>query len=359
MRDLTRHRRAVAVSSPLRRGRGHALAGALLAIAVSAAACGPAPSLLPSASSAAATAAATTLVPTDTRSPTGTPGQTGRAELPLQVSTLSLHLPVAVSRAVAFPDGESLLVAGGLTPSGTSATVVRIDLSAGQVTTDGRLASAVHDAGGALLAGTPMVFGGGNVVPEATVQRFRAGQGAVVGQLPRARADLVAVAIGAATLVVGGGTPARLDRAVLSTTDGSHFETVATLMVGARYAAAAAVGGMIIAAGGTDGAHDLADIQLVDPATGSVRMLGRLPHGLSHAMAIVIAGRILIAGGRSGGVAQDAIWEVDPVSGAVSLAGRLPQAVSDAAVVTVGDVGYLIGGERSAIVTSIVSISFG
>lgn len=306
-----------------------------------------------------ATAATTTPIPTDVPSPVGTPGQTGSATLTVQVSSLALHLPVAVSRAVAFADGDALLVAGGLTPSGTTATVLRIDLPGGRVTTDGHLANAVHDAGGALVGGVPMVFGGGNVVPEATVQRFSAGHGAIVGQLPHARADLVAVVIDGTTLVVGGGTPSRLDRAVLATTDGIHFRTVATLIDGARYPAAAAVDGMIIVAGGTDGAHDLTDIQVVDPATGTVRILGELPHGLSHAMALVIAGRLLIAGGRSGGVAQDAIWEVDPVSGAVSLAGRLPQAVSDAAVVAIGDVGYLIGGERAAIVTSIVSISLG
>jgi hypothetical protein len=91
--------------------------------------------------------------------------------------------------------------------------------------------------------------------------------------------------------------------------------------------------------------------------TATVRIIGQLPQGLSHASAFVLAGRLLVAGGRSAGVTQDTIWEVDPVSGRVTEAGRLPRAVSDAAVAVVGGVGYLIGGERSAIVTSIISIT--
>ncbi len=273
------------------------------------------------------------------------------------VSTLSLDLHVAVSRAVAFTDGGSLLLAGGLTPAGTTSSVVLIDLTHGTVTSAGDLARAVHDAGGALVGGAPVVFGGGNVVPESVVQRFDGGHGAVIGQLPRARADLVAVAVGGSVFVIGGGTPSRLDRAVLSTTDGIHFQAIATLVDGVRYPAVAAIDGRIIVIGGTDGTHDRNEIQAIDPATGTVRIIGHLPHGLSHASAFVIAGRLLVAGGRSAGVAQDTIWEVDPVGGRVSMAGRLPRAVSDAAVAVVGDVAYLIGGERSEIVSSIISIT--
>jgi hypothetical protein len=275
----------------------------------------------------------------------------------LIVSTLSLDLPVAVSRAVAFTDDGSVLLAGGLTPAGTTASVVRIDVTHGSVTSAGDLARAVHDAGGALLGGVPVVFGGGNVAPEDVVQRFDGGQGMVIGQLPRARADLVAVALGGTVFVIGGGTPSRLDRAVLSTTDGSNLEAIATLVDGVRYPAVAAVDGMIIVVGGTDGTRDRSAIQAIDPVTATVRIIGQLPQGLSHASAFVLAGRLLVAGGRSAGVAQDTIWEVDPVSGRVTEAGRLPRAVSDAAVAVVGGVGYLIGGERSAIVTSIISIT--
>jgi hypothetical protein len=325
----------------------------LIVVAATASACGPSPSALESQATVltAAPLPATTTSPIPTTRPPGT-GLQG-----LIASTLALHLPFALSRAVAFADGESVLLAGGLTNSGTTAAILQISVSGGRVTIVGQLAKPVHDAGGAIVGGLPMVFGGGNLVPGTVVQRPRAGPGAVIGQLPAPRADLVVVDLDGTAIVVGGGTPARLDPEVLSTTDGIHFQPIATLRVAVRYPAVAVAGGSIIAVGGTDGVHDRTDIQAIDPATGSVRVIGHLPHGLSHAAAFVVAGHLLIAGGQSGGRAQDAIWEVDPVSGAVSVAGRLPQAVSDAAAVVVGDVGYLIGGASGALLASIISIS--
>jgi hypothetical protein len=276
----------------------------------------------------------------------------------LGASVLKLHLPDAVSRAVAFADGGSVLLAGGLTPSGTVATVLRIDLGAGTVTSVGRLATAVHDAGGALVGGVPVVFGGGNVAPERVVQQYDAGRGTILGQLPRARADLVAIDVGSETLVIGGGTPTRLDPAVLATNDGVTFQTAATLLYGVRYPAIAAIDGEVIVVGGTTGTRDRTQIQAINLADGSVRVIGKLSTGLSHAAAFVIDGKLLVAGGRTDGVAQDAIWEIDPVAGTVTMAGRLPHPVSDAASVVVGDVGYLIGGEGSNILASIISIAF-
>jgi hypothetical protein len=167
------------------------------------------------------------------------------------------------------------------------------------------------------------------------------------------------VGLDGAAIVVGGGTSSRADPAVLSTSDGITFKRFASLLVGVRYPAVAVTGESIVVVGGTDGVDDRTDIQAIDYGTGSVGVIGHLPHGLSHAAALVVAGRLLIAGGRSGGQARDEIWEVNPVSGAVSLAGRLPHAVSDAATVVVDGVGYLIGGEGDSQVGSIVSIRAG
>jgi hypothetical protein len=276
----------------------------------------------------------------------------------LVVATLALKLPAGVSRAVALADGLAVLLAGGLTRAGTTSAVLRLDLSGAGVTTVGHLAQAVHDAGGAIVGGSPMVFGGGNLVPGRVVQRAGPGAGAVVGSLPVARADLSAVDMAGRAFVIGGGTPARLDPAVLVTTDGIHFKAFATLLAGVRYPAVAVADGFILAIGGTDGTRDVADIQLIDPATGSVRVIGHLPDGLSHAAALVVGRHLLVAGGRSGGIAQDTIWEIDPVTGNAIRAGRLPAAVSDAAAIVVNGVGYLIGGETDTLVASIVSIRF-
>jgi hypothetical protein len=274
----------------------------------------------------------------------------------LVVVTLGLKLPRGVSRAVAFGVGRNVLLAGGLTRSGTTTTILEVDLARGRVVVIGHLAAAVHDAAGAIVGNTPMVFGGGNRAPGSVVQLAGAGTGSTVGNLPAPRADLAAADLAGETIVVGGGTPARLDRAVLATTDGVRFRAVASLAVGVRYPAVAAIGGLLFVIGGTDGSHELAQIQRFDPATGSVTVLGSLPQGLAHASALVIAGHLLVAGGRTGGTAQDAIWEVDPATGAATLIGRLPWAVSDAAAIVVDGVGYLLGGETDSLRTSIVSI---
>lgn len=325
----------------------------LILVVSTASACGPTPSG-PGSPAPAPTATAAASAP----SPIASAGPTETAPQILVVATVSLKLPAGVSRAVAFADSQTVLLAGGLTRAGTTSAVLRLDLAGAVVATVGHLALAVHDAGGAMVGGSSMVFGGGNLVPGRTVQRAGPGAGAVVGSLPVARADLSAVDLGGQAFVIGGGTPARLDPAVLTTADGVHFKAFATLLDGVRYPAVAVADGFILAIGGTDGTRDLADIQLIDPGTGSVRVIGHLSHGLSHAAALVVGGHLLVAGGRSGGIAQDTIWDVDPVTGNATQSGRLPAAVSDAAAIVVEGVGYLIGGETDEPVASIVSIRF-
>ncbi len=327
----------------------------LLVVVAAVSACG-----LPSALESGASAS------TPTRPVVGAPTPNATGGFPaasqggsLVVTTLALTLPDAVSRAVAFADGETVLLAGGLTRAGTITTILRLDPAGGTIAVIGHLADPVHDAGGAMVGGSAIVFGGGSGSPVKVVQVVEAGPGAVVGQLPGVRADLAAVDLAGQAFVVGGGTPARLDLAVLATTDGAHFRRIATLVAGARYPAVAAVGGSIFCVGGIDGTHDLAEIQVIDPATGSVRVIGHLPHGLSHAAALVIGRRLLVAGGRSGGVAQDAIWEIDPATGTATLAGRLPQPMADTAAVVAGGIGYLIGGDSTKLLATVIAVGFG
>ena len=291
------------------------------------------------------------------------PGPTGpeiTAGRPVEAyaSIVPVRLPTPTSRSVAFADGSAILVCGGLTDSGTTAELLRIDLQAGRVTTAGRLAQAVHDAGGALLGGAPLIVGGGSVVAGTTVQRIETGgRSVLVGRLPAPRADLGAVTVNGRVVVVGGGTPSAPDPRVLATSDGVHFATVATLRVAVRYPAVAALGGVVFVIGGTDPSGDVTDIQAIDVATGAVRIIGRLPGGLTDAVALVLDGRLIVAGGRAGGRVQDAVWEVDTTTGAVTRIGRLPAPVADAAGVVVGGVGYLVGGEAGARLASIISLT--
>ena len=252
-----------------------------------------------------------------------------------------------------------MLLCGGLTSAGTtSGSILRIDLTSGVATSVGRLAAPVHDAGAASLGSLTFIFGGGRFGPGSVVQRVDGtGGSTVAGHLPAARADLAAVAIDGEFVVVGGGTPARPDRRVLATTDGVRFRTVATLLVGVRYPAVVVVAGSLYVIGGSTPSGDTSVIQMVDPRTGVVRIVGQLPYGLSHAVALDVGGHVLIAGGRRAGLAQDALWSLDATSRIVRV-GRLPYPVSDAAAVVVDGVGYLIGGEGAAgPLASIISLA--
>ena len=75
---------------------------------------------------------------------------------------LAKRLPVPVSRAVVLAGpGPDLVVAGGLTPTGASGNgAFLLNPGTGAIRLVAGLATAVHDASGAVLAGHDMIFGG-------------------------------------------------------------------------------------------------------------------------------------------------------------------------------------------------------
>ena len=290
----------------------------------------------------------------------GAPAAPSGSPTTLAIRAGSLRLPAPTTRAVAFATASGLVVAGGLTPTGTTGRVVRIPVDGRPAATVGRLAHPVHDAAGAVLHGSMLVFGGGASTQDAWVQRVLiGGAGDVPGRLPSARADLAAVATGSQVIVIGGGASGRADPRVLATSDGVHFRTVADLPVPVRYAAVAAVGATVVVVGGTSSTGDVAVIQAVDLRRGTATVVGRLPRTLSHATALVIGGVVVIAGGRHGGRALDGVLGVDPASYRVRAAGHLPRPESDAAGAVIDDVGYLVGGESTGPLATIVTIAAG
>lgn len=321
-------------------------------------ACSPVPVATPTASLSGSISPAS-LGPGATGPPSAGPPSVAQRPGPVVSALLSLRLPVATSRAVAFVDGQVLVLAGGLTDKGTTAAILTIDLGAGRETVVSRLPSPVHDAATALVGSVPTIFGGGNLAPETVVQQVSLAVATSIGQLPMPRADLGAVTVSGDTFVIGGGTPSRLDREILVTADGMHYRGVGVLRFGVRYAAIASTDASILVVGGTDGSHDLAVIQSINPITGVVRVIGQLPHGLSHAAAFVVGGRVLVAGGRFEGRAQDAIWEIDPATGGATLVGHLPIAISDVAPVVLDGVAYLLGGETTRFEASIIEVRVG
>src|SRR6266487_3955509 len=222
------------------------------------------------------------------------------------------------------------LVAGGCTGGARHPARAR-----GTATPTGRLAAPVHDAAGALLGGTPYVFGGGAQQTVTAVQAVVPGRRALLkGRLPAPRSDLAAITVAGRAYLVGGYDGRAPSRAVLQTTDGMHFRTVAQLPQGVRYPALAADGVVVYVFGGEPAPNvESRAIQAIDLRTGTARVVGRLPQGLADAAAVRLGGRIYLAGGRSGGRATDAIWRFDPASRKMIHAGRLPRPVSNAAAV--------------------------
>ena len=298
--------------------------------------------------------------PTSSTEPTTAAGATP-SPIQLSAATLPWRLDLGISRAVAYNGSGVIIIAGGLTASGTTGIVRAIDPANGHIRRSGLLRVPVHDAAGAVLSDHLLVFGGGRAVPGPTVQRVVLGatgtNGTVVGRLPAARADLAAVVVGDNAFLIGGGAGGASDARIWATRDGAKVRLVGRLRIGVRYAAVAASGTSIFIFGGTSASGDRSEIQRFDPSTGQTRLVGRLPIRLSHASAMVLAGQMFILGGQVGGRASDTIWRFDPQTATATRVGRLPYRVSDAASVVVNDRGYLIGGEDGHLLDTVISVS--
>jgi len=88
-----------------------------------------------------------------------------------------------------------LVVLGGLTPTGTSASgVYALRTATGAARQIGALSARLHDAAGVTSGGRALVFGGGSPVTVGTVQAFSgAGTARVTGSLPAPRSDAAAI----------------------------------------------------------------------------------------------------------------------------------------------------------------------
>jgi len=276
------------------------------------------------------------------------PAPAVREPLAVQVTPAAYQLPWGISREVVLASGENLLIIGGLNQrSVTTRTVTRLDPVTGRTTHAGRLAAASHDAAGALLAGTPYLFGGGVVASLATVQSLRGrGTAAVAGQLPGPRSDLSSVTLAGTAYLIGGYDGAAYAAAVLATRDGRAFRTVARLPVPVRYAAVAGTGRQIYVFGGQTPAGPSRAIQRIDVGTGRAAVVGRLPAPVTGATAFVLGGQILIAGGQTGvsPAPTRTVLAYNPARHAVAAAGVLPVPVSNAASAVIGGTAFVVGG---------------
>ena len=186
------------------------------------------------------------------------------------------------------------------------------------------LAAASHDAAGAFLAGTPYLFGGGVAASLASVQALRGrGTAAVAGQLPGPRSDLSSVTLGGTAYLIGGYDGASYAPAVLATTNGRAFRTVARLPVPVRYAAVAGTGDQIYVFGGQTPAGPSRAIQRVNLATHRASVVGHLPAPVTGATAFTLGGQIFIAGGQTGIRPTGTVLAYNPARHSAAPAGSL------------------------------------
>jgi outer membrane protein assembly factor BamB len=317
---------------------------------------------------------------------------------------LPWRLAAPISRTVVLPGaGAQAVILGGLNGSTSAQGVYGLDTSSGTLSQLGTLRAGLHDAGGTVLGGRYLLFGGGSPATVATVQAFALpspgaptrAAATVLGSLPQPRSDDAAVTIGASAYVVGGYDGTKADPEVLATTDGSTFHDVAALPVPVRYPAVAVSGGKIFVFGGqavTAAAAPVDDIQMVDPAAGRASVVGHLPFPVAGAVAVSVGGHLYVTGGTSStpqqllpgvgttqlgtagpknpgvgasgasttaAVTSDTvgtIWAFDPSTGKVLTAGQLQVPVAYASAAVVGGRAWIVGGEVGATQESVVQV---
>ena len=276
------------------------------------------------------------------------PARPASAPLAVQVTPAAYQLPSGISREVVLASGGNLLIIGGLNQrSVTTRTVTRLNPVTGRTARAGQLAAASHDAAGAVLGGRPYLFGGGVVTSLATVQSLRGrGTASVAGQLPGPRSDLSSVTLGGTAYLIGGYDGAAYAAAVLATSNGTAFRTVARLPVPVRYAAVAGTGRQIYVFGGQTPAGPSRDIQRINVGTGRAAVVGRLPSPVTGATAFTLGGRIFIAGGQAGAspAPTKTVLSYDPARHSAAPAGTLPVPVSNAASAVIGGTAFVVGG---------------
>ena len=157
--------------------------------------------------------------------------------------------------------------------------------------------------------------------------------------------------LGGSAYVVGGYDGPALDREVLATTDGSHFRDVAALAVPVRYPAVAVLGRRIYVVGGQSASGAPVDtVQVVDPASHTASVVGRLPLPLAGAVAATLDGTVYVAGGDTGTSAGSlhpvaGVLAFRPSSGTFLAAGSLREAVGYAGAAVTGGRLWIVGGE--------------
>ena len=170
----------------------------------------------------------------------------------LVAKKLGASLPAPVSGEAVVRHGGRLLVLGGLDAASQSASgVFRLDPQTGGLTPAGMLAQPLHDAAASSLGGRVLVLGGGASTSTRGVEVLgSSGNGRIISHLPTPRSDLAAAPVGGRVYLIGGYDGKSLSGAILQTSDGRSFSTLARLPMPVRYPAVASSGDTIYVFGG-------------------------------------------------------------------------------------------------------------
>ncbi len=107
---------------------------------------------------------------------------------------------------------------------------------------------------------------------------------------------------------------------------------------------AVAANDTIYVAGGLDAAgRSVNGVFTLNPATGDLASVGRMPQAFHDAAGAFIGQRLFVFGGGAGEI-SDTVQAFDPESEKGAVVSRLPRAVSDLSAASVGSTVYLVGG---------------
>jgi N-acetylneuraminic acid mutarotase len=270
----------------------------------------------------------------------------------------SLPAPLRDPASATIAPGRFVLL-GGLDASDVSTAEIDV-VSLRRVLHGYTLPLAQHDAQAAALDGKVYVFGGGSLSELDHILSFDPATGAVrqVGRLPQSQSDVAVAALGQTAYIVGGYNGVDWLNTILAWRPGSAVRVVGHLPVGLRYSAVAVADGRLVVIGGSTPTRASRAIYSFDPATGTVRQIGRLPRPITHASAATLGSTVYLIGGRGDldNAQTAAVWAIDPHTGRVRPAGRLPTPLSDSGVRSVGGRIIVVGGlERSGATASTVA----
>ena len=276
-------------------------------------------------------------------------------------STGTLGSPVQDAAGAPLPGGRAMLL-GGLTAGDTS----RPDVVIATTRTDhaaGTLPVGLHDTAAVTLGSSVYLFGGGTAsnTQSADVLRTSVAGGAVtrVGTLPDPSSDQSAASIGSTAYIVGGYTGSRWLDTIVAWRPGAGARVVAHLPYALRYAAVAAVNGVLVIAGGSleSGAAGN-EVLVYRPGTARAIRIGSLPAPTTHAGAAALGSTMYVIGGRGAALATATarIVAIDPATHRIRAGGTLDSPRSDLTAVAQSNQILLAGGRATSGTTAALSV---